>query len=285
MKIIYIGSSAPLSLIPLKTLINSSHEVSAIAFEQDSNCDFNVISPDTIHSLAFSNSIPVIKLYKEHANTIALIKAYQPDIILVSCFARKLPNSILDLARVGSFNLHPSLLPLFRGPNPLFWQFRQGINNYGITLHRMSDEFDTGNIISQREVKLIDGMSKDDATELLAYAASNLILDTLKEIKNNKVSETKQDEVIATYQSFPTESDYKVSTSWKAKRIYNFINAYKSNSVSFICNVYGKTFRLINAKSFQEIPYPNMHGQLSMFKNKVITFACKDGFIECEAKS
>ena len=162
MKIIYIGSSGPLSLIPLQALINSKYTICAIGVDEDNNSEFNIINSDSIsiQSLAFDNSIPLVKLNKDFTDMDSKISLFQPDIILVSCYARLIPQSVFSLANVGAFNLHPSLLPLFRGPTPLFWQFREGISDFGVTLHRMNSEFDTGNIISQKNVEMTDGINK-----------------------------------------------------------------------------------------------------------------------------
>jgi len=91
-----------------------------------------------------------------YSNSTYKIEKYQPDIIIVSCYARRLPQSILSLARKGSFNVHPSLLPKYRGPNPIFWQLREGEKEYGITLHRMTNDFDACDIISQQKVNVDD---------------------------------------------------------------------------------------------------------------------------------
>ena len=204
MKIIYIGSSSPLSLIPLKALLNSKHEICAVVVNEDRNRKFNVITSNSIQSLALNNSIPFFSMSIEHSDITSQIKGIQPDIILTSCFARRLPQSILSLARKGSFNIHPSLLPKFRGPNPLFWQLRQGVNEYGITIHRMTEDFDSGNIISQQKVNLDDGLYIDDVTEIIAIQTGSLIIKTLENIENENFDEVIQNEKYSSLQFDPT---------------------------------------------------------------------------------
>jgi len=283
--ILYIGSEGPLSLIPLQALIKSRHNVCALAFDDDLNSDFNVINSGSTQLLALNNSIPLIKLNKNYTNVASQIQSYQPDVILVSCYARLLPRSILSLAKKGCFNIHPSLLPYFRGPNPLFWQFREGINNFGVTLHRMTEEFDTGAIISQKSVKLQDGINKNEATELLANVASDLILEFLDDVSKNNIYEVAQDNTLSSYQSYPTKNDYTVSTSWSAKRIYNFINGYKEKGVSFLCEVNGHSFKLVDALSYQNEAYNNMGDKKIVIEGELITFACQSGYIQCQIKT
>jgi methionyl-tRNA formyltransferase len=283
MKIIYIGSSSSsLSLIPLQTLINSKHTVCALAVDDDPGSDFNVINSNSIQSLAFSNSIPLIKITKKQSSLISKLQSYKPDVILVSCYARRLSLSTLSIARKGSFNVHPSLLPAFRGPNPLFWQFRQGVHDFGITIHRITEEFDAGNIVAQKTVNIEDGIYKNEATTILANVASDLILNMLDDIENESVAETLQNNQSASYQSFPNKSDYMVSTLWTAKRIYNFIKAYKGKGVSFLCDVNNKRLKLIDAYSYQEEPYKNMNSNTVVEEGELITFACKNSYIKCQ---
>ncbi|MDH5368954.1 MAG: formyltransferase family protein [Gammaproteobacteria bacterium] len=285
MKIIYIGSSSSsLSLIPLQTLINSKHTICALAVDDDPVSDFNVINSNSIQSLAFSNSIPVIKIAKNQSGLISKLQLYKPDIILVSCYGRRLSVSSLSTARKGSFNVHPSLLPAFRGPNPLFWQFRQGVYDYGITIHRLTEEFDAGNIVAQKTVNIKDGINKNEATTILANASSDLILKMLDDVENESIAETLQNNQAVSYQSFPNKSDYMVSTLWNAKRIYNFIKAYKGKGVSFLCYVNNKKFKLIDAYSYQEEPYKNMNGSAVIEEGELISFSCKNSYIKCQVQ-
>lgn len=284
MKIIYIGTDSFFSIIPFQTLLQSQHEVCALAFDDDLNSDFNTIKSESIQSFALKNSIPFIKLNSQDSDAESQMREYQPDIILVSCYARLLPQSILSLARKVSINIHPSLLPAYRGPNPLFWQFRDGVENFGVTLHRMTADFDAGNIISQKTVKLDDGVSINEGINILANVASDLMLVTLNNIQNGQFHETVQNSLSSSYQSFPTETDYTVSRMWTAKKIYNFISAYKDDNVTFMCDIGIDKIKISDAYSYQDEPYHYMNGKTELLEEGVITFACKTGYIRCQVK-
>lgn len=285
MKIIYFGSSSPLSLLPLKALLKSHHTIAAVVVQEDISSDFNVVSPNTIKSLAFNNSIPVLNYNEQTTNLVTQLKSINADLIIVSCFARHIPYLILSMANLGGINLHPSLLPLYRGPDPIFWQYRDGVENFGVTLHQLTDEFDAGDIISSKKVKLADGLSIEEVTQQLATIAADLITVTLQEIEqNNTCRVKKQNQDLASYQSLPVENDFAVNVSWTAKRIYNFINAFKATNVIFICDIYGRIVKLVSAKSYQIEPYPGMDGDVVLYKGNTVIFACENGFIECEFK-
>jgi methionyl-tRNA formyltransferase len=80
----------------------------------------------------------------------ALLAGLEPDLIFVAGFPWRLPPELLSLPRLGCINTHPSLLPRYRGPNPLFWQVMNGETEGGLTMHRMDADFDTGPILVQR---------------------------------------------------------------------------------------------------------------------------------------
>jgi len=284
MNILFIGSSSSLSLIPITTLITSEYSVCAVATNDINNTIFNAINTGTIQSLAFDNAIPIINLNENIVTVLDQIIHYQPDVIITSCYPHKIPDSILSLAKMGAYNLHPSLLPLFRGPSPLFWQFREGVDEFGVTLHRMSPEFDQGDIVAQKIVKMNDGVSINAATSLMADIGGQLILEFLDNLSKNNINEQAQDESISSYQSFPTMDDYTVSALWNAKRIYDFINAYKENNVFFLCDIDGRNFKLVDALSYQNGTYAEMACEQYKVTGDIIFFACRTGFIQCRIK-
>ena len=284
MNILFIGSSGILSFTPLVELKNSNHTVCAIASNEVSNNEFSAITVGSLQAFSFDHSIPLINLNDDVSNVVAQIKTFKPDVILVSCYPALLPQAILSLAKKGAFNLHPSLLPEFRGPVPLFWQFREGVRDFGVTLHRMTSDFDAGNIVSQQKIKLPDGITLQEATKLIAIAGSQLILDFLDVLNENVVKETAQDVSMSSYQTFPTINDYRVETAWSAKRIYNFISAYKEPNVFFLCEIDGIDYKLVNALSYQANAYADMDVINYVEVNDTISFACGDGYIQCKIK-
>ena len=277
MKIIYFGSDNPFSQIPLVSLINSKYDVCAFAYD-DIDSDFSVINSNSIQSIASQNAIPLIKLGRDYNKILPQLKSYQPDIILVSCYARLLPSSIIEIAKEGCFNVHPSLLPSFRGPVPLFWQFREGVEYFGVSLHRVTSRFDSGNIVAQINVKMEEGINKTAATNLLAHKSVGLIFKMLDDIEHGSLLEIPQDETKASQQPFPRKNDYFINVSWTAKRVYNFINAYKGNGVNFICEVDKKKYDLIDAYSYQNKYYDESVEQ----DENTLVLSCRNGYVLCE---
>jgi methionyl-tRNA formyltransferase len=286
MNILYIGSSGPLSFLPLEALIHSQFSPTAIAVDSIKHDVISTINKNSnsLEALAFFNNIPLIKLTKNLSTNISKISEIQPDIIFVSCYARKLPIEIISLAKIGCFNVHPSMLPAYRGPTPLFWQFRNGEEKFGVTLHRMTSKYDAGNIISQRSMDMPDGVSKEDASKLLATLASKMLLTSLPLIEQGTVNDIPQNETISSYHSFPQNEDYRVSVSWTAKRLYNFIKANKREGVFFPCEIAGKDYELIEATSYQEEAYLELIDREFFISDDVLSFKCQKGYLQCVFK-
>lgn len=283
MKILYIGSAGDLSLQPLRYLLQSDHQVCAVAVDlhpalTDSDPRFPVFTEDkaAIETLARASALPVINLYAPLQDIIATITRLQPDLILVSCYARKLPQTLLDIPALGGFNFHPSLLPAYRGPAPVFWQFRDGISEFGVTLHRMTQSMDAGEIAAQSTVMMPDGVTQDRAHQLLAEAYVECLPDFLSAVASGSLHACEQNESEMSYQSFPMIDDFRVDTDWSAKRIFNFICATAHYGAVYPCAIAGTDYRLRSVLGYSEQQLPDDE---CVIDGDTIQMACNPGVL------
>ena len=177
LRILYFGMDGAFSRVPLVTLLETGFAVCGVVVPRPAGMTpaaapiRRLASPPRQHSgekprrtlpmtqpppegtassIAWHHGIPVFEAADlAHAETITLLARLRPDVICVACFPRLLPVSILALPRLGALNLHPSLLPSYRGPAPLFWVFHDGLERAGVTLHVMDAGADTGPIVAQ----------------------------------------------------------------------------------------------------------------------------------------
>ncbi len=145
------------------------------------------------------------------------------DCLLVVCYPRRLPRWVWQRPATACWNLHPSLLPAYRGPAPLFWQLRNGERQTGVTLHRVTETLDGGEIIGQVRVPLPRGASAERLNGLLADAGVDLLVGVLGRTAAGAVRGTAQDQRRASYHPAPNPADYRVPTSWPAERAFNFL--------------------------------------------------------------
>jgi methionyl-tRNA formyltransferase len=283
MNIMYIGSSGAMSLVPFKFLLDTDHQLCGVgvdahkdAFLRDTRISIVSAMNETIEMLARVAGVPVIDLYAPLAQCVAAIREAAPDLILVSCFGRKLPDEILSIPTLGCFNLHPSKLPAYRGPVPGFWQFHDGVETFGVSLHRMIDRMDAGAIAAQRDLSMPDGISNAEASERVAQAYLELLPGFLRDIADGSLIETPQDKSVASYQGYPEAQDFGVSTSWPARRIFNFMCATQHWGAFYPCEIDFELIELATAERYD----PNARLAVDVErKGELVKLQCQPGVL------
>jgi methionyl-tRNA formyltransferase len=148
----------------------------------------------------------------------------RPEFLFVACFPFRLPAALLQWPTQWAINLHPSLLPAYRGPNPVFWQLRNGESHTGISLHLLSEALDAGPVLAQKRVGFPQGASADELDTLLAQQGTEALCENLCDaIPAQTLNAREQDPHTATYQPLPTPEDYVLDNHWSAERAYNFM--------------------------------------------------------------
>jgi methionyl-tRNA formyltransferase len=172
---------------------------------------------------AWDASLPVLVvgevMDRDFAAEMAIL---DPDLVLVACFTRRLPAAVLRVPRWGCLNLHPSLLPAYRGPSPLFWQFRDGLSDIGVTAHWMDEHLDTGDIAAQRPIALPEGCSEAEADRIWAAAGAELALEIVADLKRDRRPRRPQPSG-GSYQGAPKAEDFTLSVEWPARRAFIFM--------------------------------------------------------------
>jgi methionyl-tRNA formyltransferase len=184
------------------------------------------IDPNILH-LSWSHCIPVWEVGKlAEPATLELLASLQPDLLVVACFPDRLPQMLLQLPRYGSLNLHPSLLPAYRGPAPLFWQARQGETRTGVTLHFLDESLDSGDIVAQSAWPWPDGLAEAELERLAAEAGADLVTAAVEQAAQGQALPRRpQSEMGSSYFPWPAEQDFVISTGWPARRTFNFLRA------------------------------------------------------------
>lgn len=155
-----------------------------------------------------------------------LLRAYAPDVTLCQGYPWKIPLAALEVARYGSANHHPAMLPRRRGPIPFAWAFRDGDTEFGSTWHRMDAQLDTGNILAQTSVPLLDtDTTITDFAPRVADAALGSLPIVLEKLVAGDPGEP-QDDSHATWAGH-FESDYAVvDLSRTAREAHNQVRAW-----------------------------------------------------------
>jgi methionyl-tRNA formyltransferase len=150
------------------------------------------------------------------------LAATRPDLIVVACFPWLLRPDVVSAASIAAINVHPSLLPRWRGPDPLFWTFHAGDTTSGVTIHHLEHEFDTGPIVAQRAIAIEAGESLAELDRRLATIGGELLIELIRSLPafpdaHRQVSDR------ATSAPIPDEPARTIETSWTTDRARRFI--------------------------------------------------------------
>jgi methionyl-tRNA formyltransferase len=179
----------------------------------------------SILDIARERNIPVWKVRQlTNPETIRVLTVYQPDMICVACFSKRIPRDILNIPHLGCLNVHPSLLPTNRGPEPLFWTFREGNEQAGVTIHLIDEGLDSGPIVAQEALEIPDGISYSELEQRSAELGGKLLARSVWDVFNEVAVLVKQNETDSSYHPFPNDDDFVVPIAeWSARHVYNFI--------------------------------------------------------------
>ena len=156
-----------------------------------------------------------------------LLAGYQPDLLLVFGFNWRLPLEVLELPRFGVLNLHPSILPKYRGPSPVLWAVRNGDSSIGITAHRMSERIDAGPLLAQVErIPLPEEVTHEEVWKLIKGAIPGLLADALDRLVSGDPG-IPQDDSKATYAGFPPADWHEVTWQDTRFRTHNQIRVLR----------------------------------------------------------
>ncbi len=199
MRIIFMGTPDFASGI-LEELIKAGHEIVLTVTQPDKpKGRGGVVQCTPVKETAERHGIEVFQPKKvRELENIAVLREKAPDIIVVAAFGQILPKEILELPKYGCVNVHASLLPKYRGASPIQWAVLSGEKESGVTIMRMDEGLDTGDIISQKSIPLAPDETAGSLFEKLAELGARLLLETLPSIEGGSATYTPQDEAAST---------------------------------------------------------------------------------------
>lgn len=218
MKIVFFGEDS-FSQIVLQTLLSNRIEVLA------------VVSPlynNNIHKrLEYTSEINEIPYFRisnlETPWLINLVKKLAPDLIVVTHFEKIIPESLFTIPRMGAINLHPSLLPRYRGLAPQHWPIINGDAVTGITVHYIDKGIDTGDIILQITLPVHPEMYVSDLQQQFYRKYPDVILEAIRLIQNNSVKPVKMSPEAGSYYGKLKKEDCRIFLTKTRSEILNLI--------------------------------------------------------------
>lgn len=209
-KIVFFGTE-DFSLHALEALLGSGFEISAVITKPDSPSGRgHKIKPSPIKAFAQKHNIQLLQPVKL-TDIIDEIKSIGNVTGVLASYGKIIPESIISLFNPGIINLHPSLLPKYRGPSPIESAILNGDAETGVTIMKLTAEMDAGPIYAQGHYVLQGNETKPKLYEQLAETGSKLLVKTLPGIMDGSLRATNQDDSAATYCKLLSKRDSLVN--------------------------------------------------------------------------
>lgn len=234
MKIVFLGT--PDFAIPsLKSIYESKHELLAVVTVPDKEQGRGrKINFSPVKKFAIEHNIPIYQPEKLKGNEefINQMKELQPDLFVVVAF-RILPKEVFEIPKFGSFNLHASLLPKYRGAAPIQWALINGENETGLTTFKLAEKVDTGNIYLQVIVPIFPEDNFGTLHDRLSELGADVVLKTIEMIESGNYQLLPQDDSLATPAPKITKEICKIDWTKPAEKIHNLVRGLSPEPAAF----------------------------------------------------
>src|ERR1700761_4786449 len=209
----------------LQAVIELGHEVVLAVTHPVSDHSYKAIFSESVADLARDHDIPVHLTERVDAGTIEVVRSAEPDVIVVNSWYTWMPRELYDLPPHGTLNLHDSLLPKFTGFSPVLWALISGESEFGLTVHRMDDGLDTGDILIQHALPI---KPTDTGTELVLRGMDLIpgaLRDALSALESGTAAWRPQNKAERTYFHKRSERDSLIDWGWPAEDLERFVRA------------------------------------------------------------
>ncbi len=172
--------------------------------------------PSPIKRAALQHGLPV----EEPVDLRAVAATYRdtpPDVGVVISYGRLIPKELLGCSRQGMLGLHPSLLPKYRGANPIAWPILEGATTTGVTIFRLNDRMDAGEIACQEAIAIEPRDTTDTLSQRLAQQGAGLLVEALRRLERGTLALHPQDEQVATTTEKFTKAQGRID--WRASAV------------------------------------------------------------------
>ena len=211
----------------LQKLIDEGYDIPLVVTQPDRKGNRNRMVLSDVRKMAFEHGIETAQpvRIKKDPELIERLKEIAPDMIVVAAFGQILPKSVLDIPRLGCINVHGSLLPKLRGASPMQAAVLEGMDESGVTIMRMAEGLDTGDMISRCTCD-IKGKDFTEVSEILAEAGADLLAETIHDIADGTAVYEVQNDDEATYAGMISKADGYTDFNEPAVNIERKIRAF-----------------------------------------------------------
>ncbi len=228
MKIIFMGTPEFAALV-LGRLSATEHQILVVYTQPDKPAGRNLQSAASpVKELALKQGLSVVQAASlRHPEEIARLSGFAPDIIVVAAYGLLLPPEVLRIPTLGCLNVHPSLLPRYRGASPVTATILAGDTMSGVSIMLLDEGMDTGPVLSQIEEPVLIDDTTGSLTTRLAKRGAELLIETLKPWAESKLKPIPQDNKMASYTRLITKQQGQIDWGRSAEELGRQVRAFQ----------------------------------------------------------
>jgi methionyl-tRNA formyltransferase len=215
-RVLFLGQSCATAMPPLAALLEAGFTIPSVVLARQPGTRLG-----EIQRVAAGAGIPVVWV-NSVAEATEAIRSLAPQVAVAACFLWRLPREAYETPPLGILNVHPSLLPAGRGPEPVFWTLRRGEPVTGVTVHRMDAGFDTGPIVAQAQIPVPAGISAPELERDLMTIGGSLLVEALPALAAGTLQPRPQSAEGVSQAAVPGPADWTMISSLPAAWAWRF---------------------------------------------------------------
>lgn len=288
MRIIFFGTDQFAADV-LSHLLDVKLQITAVVTRPDKEQGRSLkMAPPPVKEMLLKKGVdlPILQPIRASNETfIQEIKALKPDLFVVVSYGQIIKQPLLDVPTIGSVNVHPSLLPRYRGPSPIQSAVLAGEKEVGVTIMEMVLEMDAGDMIAVKKMSLPDEMTYGELHLELCQIAKGLLVEVIEQIqKNRRITGKAQDHAKATYTKKILSVDGVIDWSRSMSEVCNLIRGMnpRPGARTFV-EIEGekKLLKIFKVKPVLTEEKPKTSGVVVSFDNqKGFRITCGDGILQ-----
>lgn len=256
MRVVVLGKGLMLANIVLGVLDAGADVVGVFRYEETCNSRLKMIFDDFFKpapEVTLINKLKIRQIRLKSANGPLfrkLMVTLNVDLIIIGTWRERLEKETFNLPTIASVNVHPSLLPKYRGPNPYLQSILHGEKYSGVTLHLVTEKFDNGPILKQEKVEILDSDTSQELRDRSVRTARKLVTELISDLDNKVLTPVAQNEKLATY--YPNISgdermlDFKFQTSDEISRTIRALHPFLPCYITYL-----NKFFIVNPYNFK----------------------------------
>ena len=276
MKILFFGTPEFGADI-LKSILNTTHEILGVVCQVDKKGNRNRIIPCKVKDVAIENGLKVHQ-FENINNETTFLNGVNADIWVTAAFGGIFSKKLLKIAKHGIINVHPSLLPKYRGATPVQSALINGDNKTGVTIARTEEKLDSGEILMQESVEIFVADNSESLLKKTAIVGGELLVKVLADIDNNSICAYSQDEEAASYTKKITNETRTICWADDAAKIINLIRGLSPEPAAF-CRINDQNLLIYDAQ-ISQYNLNGDNGEVVKCDGQCLTIKCGKGCID-----